>query len=361
MYHPIKESNMRDLAEYRRHLWEHPQLKFLFFELTDQCNLNCMHCGSSCTGSNHTYLEYDLVETVMRSVSEKYDAHKILICLTGGEPMLHQDIYRIVMMAHELGFAVGMTSNGTLINERAAKALAYCGLDTIAISLDGIEDTHDAFRRSQGSFTRAMHGVRALRNAGIEAQAITVIHKNNIHQLEEMFNYFRNDGFYSWRVVNIEPIGRANENSDLILNPAELKYLLDFIREKRFDNSNEMDVTYGCSHFLTFEYERDVRDFYFQCAAGTQVASIMANGDIGACLDIERRPELVQGNARNDDFIDIWENKYDVFRYDRTEESSICSRCKHRNICMGDSAHTWNFDKNEPSYCITKMMTKNSI
>ena len=358
MHHPIKESNMRELAEYMHQLWEHPRLKFLFFEMTDQCNLNCLHCGSSCVGGNHTYLEYDLIGKVMRSVSERYDASQIMICITGGEPMLHSDIYRTVRTAHELGFPVGMTSNGTLINERAAKSLAFAGLDTVAISLDGIADTHDEFRRFSGSFTRAMHGVHALRDAGIESQAITVIHKNNIHQLEEMFEFFRNDGFYSWRLVNIEPIGRANDNKELLLDAKDMTRLLNFIREKRFDNTNDMDVTYGCSHFLTYDYERDVRDFYFQCGAGTQIASIMANGDIGACLDIERRDDLIQGNVHIDDFIDVWENRFHEFRFDRAEKSLVCKGCEYRNVCMGDSAHTWNYDKNEPNYCVMKMLTK---
>ena len=232
---------MQDLAEYRRQLWEHPQLRFLFFEMTDQCNLSCLHCGSSCTGINHTYLEYDLIERVMKSVADRYDPRNIMICITGGEPMLHPDIYETVKLAHDYGFPVGMTSNGTLINDDGAKALAYAGLDTIAVSLDGIEETHDAFRQSPGSFKRAMNGVHVLRSAGIEAQAITVIHRNNIHQLEDMFRFFNSDGFYSWRVVNIEPIGRANDNSNLILNAKEIEHLLNFIREKRFDNDNEMD------------------------------------------------------------------------------------------------------------------------
>ena len=361
MYHPVKEKNMKDLTEYRRQLWVHPQIKFLFFEMTDQCNLNCLHCGSRCTGKNRTYLDFDLMKRVMCSVADRYDPYKIMISITGGEPMLHPDIYKTVMAAHKLGFPVGMTSNGTMINERAAKALAFAGLDTIAISLDGIEDTHDAFRQSPGSFSRAMHGVHALRAVGIEAQAITVIHRKNIHQLDEMFDFFRSDGFYSWRLVNIEPIGRAKDNSDLMLNPTELRYLLDFIREKRFDNDNEMDVTYGCSHFLTYDYEREVRDFYFQCAAGTQVASIMADGSITACLDIERRSELIQGNAYEDDFIDVWENRFKIFRYDRTGDSRKCSGCKYRNVCMGDSVHTWNYDENEPSYCLMNVLTKHEV
>lgn len=356
MFHPVKVQNMQDLAVYRRFLWDNPQLRFLFFELTDQCNLNCLHCGSGCTGSNHTYLDYELIERTMKSVAERYDPSQIMICLTGGEPMLSPDVFKVIAKARQLGFYAGMTSNGTLIDQKAADKLALAGLNTIAISIDGLEDTHDAFRQSSGCFARTLKGVDALRKAGIEPQAITVIHKNNYHQLEDMYQFFRREGFYSWRVVNIEPIGRANDNNDLLLEPHEMIGLLDFIREKRFDNSNPMDVTYGCSHFLTYDYENETRDYYFHCSAGTRVASIMANGDIGACLDIERRPDLVQGNAYHDSFVEVWENRFDVFRRNRAEGSSFCSGCEHKDICMGDSAHTWNYDENKPNYCIVKMM-----
>lgn len=79
-------------------------------------------------------------------------------------------------------------------------------------------------------------------------------------------------------------------------------------------------------------------------------------GDIASCLDIERRPELVQGNVKTDSFIDIWENKFENLRIDRTEKSKTCFSCEHRHVCEGDSTHTWNFDLNEPNYCIHKML-----
>ena len=97
-----------------------------------------------------------------------------------------------------------------------------------------------------------------------------------------MYQFFRGEDIYSWRLVNTEPIGRALTNAELLLDPAELKCLLDFIRDKRFDNENDMKVTYGGSHFVSYEYENEIRGFYFQCGAGTLVASVMADGSIGA-------------------------------------------------------------------------------
>lgn len=96
-----------------------------------------------------------------------------------------------------------------------------------------------------------------------------------------------------------------------------------------------MEVTYGCSHFVTMKYEREIRDFYFQCGAETKVAGIRANGDIVACLDIEDYDETIQGNIYRDDFVNIWDTKYDLFRDDRSNKSEKCRNCKNKDAISG--------------------------
>ena len=352
----IKEENMRRLADYQRQLWLNPKLTFLFFELTDQCNLGCRHCGSSCSGGNHAYLPFETVKKVLKRVADRYNPRQIMVCLTGGEPLLHPRCADVVRLSSELGFPVGITSNGTLIGDQTASALADAGLNTISISVDGIGETHDQFRNSKGCFERAIAGIKALQANGIEPQIMSVIHKQNLNQLEEMFSFFQSLDVYSWRLTNVDPIGRAREENELLLDGNDLKRLYDFIQRARMDGGGDMEVTYGCSHFVTLAYERMIRDSYFQCGAGTQVASITAQGEIVACLDIERRADLVQGTVWDDDFIDVWENKFQTFRRDRTEDSDICRNCEKRGICLGDATHTWDFDHKRPNYCVSKMM-----
>ena len=127
-------------------------------------------------------------------------------------------------------------------------------------------------------------------------------------------SFLINEGFYSWRITNIDPIGRADRNRDLLLDREEIMKLLSFIKEMRYNPDVEMEVTYGCSHFLSYDFEREVRDFYFQCGAGLLVSSVMANGNIGACLDIERRQDLIQGNADKDDFLTVWKERFKSVR-----------------------------------------------
>ena len=138
-----------------------------------------------------------------------------------------------------------------------------------------------------------------------------------------------------------------------MLTPEDYRRLFSFIREKRLAG---YPVEYGCSHYLGPELEGELRDWYWLCNAGIYTASIMANGDVGACLDIERRPETVQGNVREARFRDIWESRFELFRKDLSSESEYCRGCSHADHCRGDAHHSWDYDKNEPRLCFKGML-----
>ena len=351
-----KKEHLQSLAQYQRQLWQQPRLQSLFFELTDQCNLRCRHCGSSCTADNRNFLPLNRIWGVLDSVALKIDPSEIMVCLTGGEPLLHPAVYEVVWAAHSRGYFCGMTTNATLIDDRMAETLVQSGLDTVSVSLDGLPETHDRFRNRSGAFDAALKGIRCLRKYGLEAQVTTVVYPENLGELEALHHLLLEENIYSWRLTNVDPIGRARMDTDILLNGEELRQLYEFIREKRSTTGPGMEITYGCSHFLGYDLEHEIRDFYFQCGAGTKVASIAANGDILACLDIERRPDLVQGNIYRDDFLQVWEYGFKPFRRDRSEKSDFCSGCEYRPVCLGDSAHTWDYDNNRPLYCATKQM-----
>ena len=121
-----------------------------------------------------------------------------------------------------------------------------------------------------------------------------------------------------------------------------------FIREKRMEG---YPVTYGCSHYLGPDLERQVRKWYFLCNAGLYTASIASNGDILACLDIERRPELVQGNILRDSLKDVWTRGFGVFRRDLGDLSGKCRECDSLEFCHGGAHHSWDHDRNEQRVC----------
>lgn len=277
---------------------------------------------------------------------------------------MHPSFFSIASVAHSMGFSCGITSNATLITKEVAHKLIPSGVGSVTVSIDGLEETHDWFRNSKGAFKKAVAGIKNLIDATkgrISTQITTVINKKNLYELDALYDLVVSLKVDSWRIINLEPIGRALDHRDLLLDPSEMKYLLTYIRNKRYDPSVSIDVTYGCSHYLSLEYERTVRDTYFLCGSGIMVGSVLCNGDIYSCLDIERRPELVQGNILHDDFVDIWENKFSEFRADRSISSSKCNKCSERQLCKGDSAHTWNYDAHEPMICLKEILATQEV
>ena len=256
---------------------------------------------------------------MLDEVEARYGNKMTQVCLTGGEPLLYGDFFELAQAIHDRGFRWGMTSNGTLISREVARKLHETGMGTISISVDGLPETHDRLRGMPGGFERTMTGVR------------------NLVDID------------SWRVIGLEPIGRALEHPDLLLTPEDQRRLFAFIREKRLA---DFPVTYGCSHYLGLEWEREVRDWYFLCNAGVYVAGILSNGDIGACLDIERRPETIQGNIAEDSFVDVWENRFELFRRPLCGRSAVCRDCSAAKYCAGGSFHSWDYDMNEQRICM---------
>lgn len=343
-----KKKRMREISQSQTNT-----LRNLFLELTVRCNERCLHCGSRCgdvAAPEMTPLQY---HDFLKQTAEDFDVKTFTLCVTGGEPLIRNDFFDIMADANELGYLWGMTSNGILITPDVAKNLRRCGMKTISISIDGNEETHDAFRRTPGGWKKAMSGIENLINTGgfQHIQVTTVVTHQNISQLDELYGIFKDMDIDSWRIINMDPIGRAKEHPELIMTDEDYVHMFEYIRNKRM---NAEPVVYGCAHYLGMDYEREVRDWYFRCGAGKEIASIMCNGDITACLDIERRPEFIMGNIFKDRFKDVWENEFKIFRKGLCCEE--CEKCAEYEFCKGGAYHTWNFDENRQNVCFKEVL-----
>ena len=344
-------------------LSEKPKLKNLFWETTLRCNANCKHCGSR-AGENINIkdeLTTEEIKKTLQDIANKYDAREILINVTGGEPLLRQDLFEVMEFANNLGYYWGMTTNGILINDNIIKKMKQTGMRTISISLDGLEKSHDEFRQVKGSYKKIIENVKKLKQTNFlnYLQITTVVNKSNINELEELYNEIKSLQIDSWRILNMEPIGRTEDNPELLLNVNEYKTLLNFIKEKR--KKSKFDITYGCSHFLGMKYEKEVRKHMFFCIAGFTTASILYNGDIYVCPSVERRKELIQGNIRTDNFVVVWENKFKWFRNLDKLKSKKCENCQDWKYCLGGSLHNWDFDNRIQKLCLNKILKGETI
>ena len=304
----IKTRQMDELADWREHLYREPELRELFLELTLRCNERCFHCGSRCESDAEVGMPAEKYLEVLSDVRDHFGTKGIRISITGGEPLMRRDFFEIMGAAHEMGFSWGMTSNGTLITPGVARKLRETGMRTISVSIDGLPETHDRLRGLPGGWKLAMAGVENLIAEGGfgHIQVTTVFNHGNIGELDALYEMFRDMDIDSWRVIGLEPIGRALMHPDLMLTAEDQKRLFDFIRSQRNEG---MPVTYGCSHYLGLEYEEDR-------------------------------------------FTDIWRDRFEIFRQPISRLNAICRDCEHEKYCAGGAAHSWDFDKNEQRICM---------
>jgi radical SAM protein with 4Fe4S-binding SPASM domain len=248
-----------------------------------------------------------------------------------------------------------MTSNGTLLTNANIQSMIETNCKTISVSLDGLADSHNALR-GRDCFEQTVEGIKRLvaTKRFTNVQITTVIHKQNIHEMRDIYQLAKELGVDSWRMTNVDPIGRAREREDLFLSADDFREMFDFIRSCR-QRRERMQVCFGCSHYAGVDYEMDIRDYFFICGTGILVASILYNGDIFACLDIERRAELIQGNIRKDDFKEVWQKGFAAFRQRRDLQNLTCASCSEGKYCRGDSTHTWDFERQAPKFCFRRI------
>ncbi len=352
----LKKEELNKLAKENRELINHPKLSNLFLEVTLRCNCKCEHCGSSCgykTPKDEISAE-ELKKTLLE-IANTYGAKNVFLTVTGGEPLMREDLFDIMGYACSLGFRWGMTTNGILIDEKVIEQMKKTNFQSISISLDGLKETHEKFRKVPGVFEKILNSIKLLQKMDTlkSLQITTVANKTNLNELEDIYKFLLDIGIKEWRVMCVDPIGRASTNNKILLDKEGLLYMYNFIKEKRLEG--KMKVDGDCAHYLGLKYENILRDHGFICGAGIFIGSILSNGDICVCPNV-RRKELVQGNIKTDSFIDVWENRYKEFRKKRITKNEKCKNCKSFKYCRGGSFHTWNFDENIPNMCMKEIL-----
>lgn len=331
------------------------ELRAIFFELTHKCNLACMHCGSDCVKDTRTPdLSARSVLNVLDEIRSKYNPHKVMVILSGGEPLCYPGVFELGKEITEREFPWGMVTNGYAWNADKLERARLAGMRSITVSLDGFEAEHNWLRGDSRSFERAVNTIKMLlKNPFYQAMdVITCVNKRTLGRFEDFYGYIVALGVKNWRLFTISPIGRAAEHPELILNGPEFRLLFEKIVELRA--RNEIVVTYSESGYLGPAYDCAVRDHGFFCRAGINVAGIMLNGDILACPNIDRR--FRQGNISEDSFVDVWENGFGVFRDRSWMKTGSCANCKEWPSCRGNSFHLWDIDGRKTRLCYHKVL-----
>lgn len=321
---------------------EHP-LRQLFWECTLRCDLHCRHCGSDC---KQTALAGDMSKEdfgrVLDSVSARTHPHKVMVNITGGEPLMRPDLDECGRMIYEKGFPWGMVTNALALTPERYLRLLHNGLRAMSISLDGLEDSHDWMRGREGSFKRASAAIRMVTGSGaIAFDVVTCVNRRNFGQLAALKEHLISLGVRDWRLFTVFPAGRAAGNPELFLSREELRGLMEFIRNTRKEGI--VHTEFACEGFLG-NYEGDVRDHFYMCNAGITIGSVLADGSISACPSI--RANYVQRNIYQDDFMEVWEKSYLPYRDRSWMYTDECADCPHWKYCRGGGMHLRDDDGN---------------
>lgn len=325
----LEINRMYGKKEVREHA-----LTQLFWECTLRCNLRCRHCGSDCRNvAGAADMPKEDFLAVLDGIAAETDPHKVFVIVTGGEPLMRKDLEECGREIYGRGFPWGMVTNGFALTPGRLASLLDAGLHSMTVSIDGLEAGHDWMRGVPGSFVKASEAIRLAVSSGIVSDAVTCVTPRNIGMLHELKEYLYGLGLRRWRLFTVFPSGRAADGS-LSLDRDGFVSLMEFIKGSRKEGT--MRIGYGCEGFLG-NYEGEVRDSFFSCRAGINIASVLADGSISACPSI--RADYVQGNIYSDSFMDVWNGRYGKYRDRRWMKTGECASCRYFRYCSGSGMH----------------------
>ncbi len=318
------------------------------WELTLQCGLRCRHCGSRAGKARDDELSLGEALDLCRQLAA---AKCRFVTLSGGEPLMRKDWPLIAEKLIELGITTGMISNGILFNAKTARLAKTIGLESVAFSLDGFQETHEYQRRVKGQWQNVLDAIEHAKAAGLKVSLVTTVNNRNMEELPALREFIRDRGVKRWQLQFATPTGNMADNRSLLMQPEDLLTVVPLISKMCADG--EMPRVYP-GHDVGYygEPEEGLRThapdipFWTGCSAGCSVLGIESNGNIKGCLSLPSEmngtDRFIEGNIRKTSLAEIW-NRKGAFAYNRefTVESlgGFCRTCDYAEVCRGGC--TW--------------------
>lgn len=309
-----------------------PQI--IVWEYTLKCDSKCIHCGSSAYKSDkdelNTKESLDLVKQIAEVGFKR-------VILSGGEPVLRKDWYRVGKEIKKENLEFGIISNALSWNNKTIETISKLQPFAIGFSVDGEEKLHDYLRGISGSHKKVFDTIKELRRKGQTICVVTSVNNKNIKELSKIRNRLIVYGVDAWQIQLTSPMGRMKNHKDLILNGKEHYNLGKFIVETR-EKLPLMNVQAGDCIGYFGKLEKRIRDNKWEgCMAGIKGLGIDSNGDVRGCLSI-REDFIIEGNIRDKKLKEIWENPKGFLynrSFNKTDLKGRCVGCYHGKKCRG--------------------------
>jgi radical SAM protein with 4Fe4S-binding SPASM domain len=316
--------------------------RYAIWEITNGCNLRCLHCeaesGKRHAGELNTDEALSLCDALASEGCEQCN-------VSGGEPLLRPDWDRICDQFRQRNVRVCLVTNGVCLDEAATTRALHAGVQSVAVSVDGLRGTHNRIRPATGNcpstFDAAMAALDRVRSTSMIPAAITHINRWNFDQLEALHALLADHGVQLWQVQLGVPVGRQKRIdepymislSQLQTLAGRLEQIINTGRSPRLKIVDNIGYYSKSEPTLRGSLSGKPR-FWTGCHAGMQSVGIESQGNIKGCCILP--PEFVAGNVRDRSFHDIWADE-SRFAYNTAWQPSrltgYCSICAYRNLC----------------------------
>ncbi len=379
--------------------------RLIAWEVTRSCMLNCLHCRAAARyGRDPNELSTDECFRFLDDVKSFSDP---IIILTGGEPMLREDIFDLAEYGtKKLSLRMVMAPCGMLITEESARRLKDAGIKRISLSLDGaIAETHDTFRGVRGSYANVLQAMGYARKVGLEFQVNTTVTKHNLKELPEILQLAREKGAVAFHPFLLVPTGRGKDLAEWEISPEDYEKTLTWIyeKDKELQLSRLRSIASATERGKTFQFKPTCAPHYYRiyhqqearlrpdirrdlggqvkktnslihqftnslspslhsltkgCMGGQYFAFISHTGKVQICGFLE----LECGDIRKEPFSQIWQTSK-IFKEMRDWDNyhGRCGTCEFRKVCGGCRARayalTGDYLAEEP-YCIYQPKTR---
>lgn len=331
--------------------WDIPPYVVLW-EATKKCNLRCIHCSVECGEVSPRDMSKDDIKGVIDELS---NLGCVLFIITGGEPLLREDLFEVVRYASK-SMDVSLTTNGTMVKERM-KELREIEWNNIQVSLDGLERFHNYFRVSN-SYAEVIEAIAFLLENSISTSVATTVTDENIDQLPSMLKLLLDLGVPQWKLSAIIPVGRAKKNK-LSLSLENRIKVIEFVSDVRIEHNKisvSVDDGFGYCGYL----EPLVRAYPFKkCPAGISTCGIQNDGRLKACLD----QPVTYPSVLTSSFTELWEDPHTFAEFRWFEPKKLkgkCGSCETVFRCFGGcKAQLLGITNNlyaENPYCVYKII-----
>jgi radical SAM protein with 4Fe4S-binding SPASM domain len=321
------------------------------WNVTNRCNLRCKHCYIS--AENRKYSDELSTAEAEEFITDLAEMRVPVLLLSGGEPLIRQDIFHLSRFGTDRGLRVILSTNGTMITPEVAQSIKESGMQYAGVSLDGLKETHDEFRCMPGALDRALEGIRNCMELGIKTGIRFTVNRFNREDLPGVIDLLEREGIPRFCMYHLVYSGRGKEMIEMDTAREEKLETIRFLVDKTIELcekgvetelltvDNHADGVYIYNYLTQRNPDRadevmQLLKMHGGCSAGTKFSNVDPLGNVHPCQFWQH---VSLGNVRERKFSQIWNDEQNEFLVGMRQKDKMlkgrCGKCSYKTVCGG--------------------------